>query len=421
MKVVQFCVLVFLVFISPVTLLAAGFNLQDAERLAIERDTVIKSIEYKAKAFSEQSRAVEAWPDPRIKFGAQAVPIDSFDLEQEAMTQVVLGYQQMLPRGNTLEYASESMRAMSRMFEAKSIKRKREVLKQVRRAWLDVMLQNESIRIIQANRQLFVKMLDISQSYYAAGRQQQQDVVQAELEISLVDDRLEQAFSKLIVARANLAKWIGENNIQGDIDFVVEDLQMKSLPNDMLLLRKLLENNPEIISANELIVSQQNKLDMTDEQYKPQWGFNINYGQRSGNNPDGSERDDFLSAMVTLDLPVFTENKQDRKVSAEKQRLQARRYEQQDIKRKLIQQLQSVQGRLQKLSDRQQLYQEKVLIQSRQNAEIALKGYQSGVVSFFTLTRARITELNTRLSNLRIKIDYKKTFAELQYLIGEEL
>jgi len=397
-----------------------GLTLQDAERLAVDRDTLIKSYHQKAQAFIEQSKAVNTWPDPRIKLGAQALPIDSFDLEQEPMTQLILGYQQMLPRGDSLEYAAESMGAMSRMQVAKAEKRKRNVLLEVRRAWLDVVLQSKSIRIIQANRQLFIKMLDISRSYYAAGRQHQQDVVQAELEISLVDDRLEQVISKLIVAKANLSKWVGEENVQSGINFTDRDLKIKSLPN-IQALHKALEQNPELTIANENIISQIKKLDMADEQYTPQWGFDINYGNRSGYNQDGSERDDFLTAMVTLDLPIFTDNKQDRTVAAEKQRLQASRYEQLDVSRKLIKRLRSINGRLKKLSDRYQLYKGKVMPQARQNAEVAMNGYQSGVVTFFTLTRAQITELNTRLGNLRIMVDFNKAYAELQYLTGEKI
>jgi len=119
-------------------------------------------------------------------------------------------------------------------------------------------------------------------------------------------------------------------------------------------------------------------------------------------------------------LPVFTENKQDRNLSAAKQRLQAARYQQQDVKRVLLKRLQAVQGRLQKFKDRHLLYANKVLPQAKQNAEVSMSGYQSGVVSFFTLTRARVTELKTRLSDLQIDVAYNKAFAELQYLIGEK-
>lgn len=102
-------------------------TLQEAEQRALQRDALIKGFAQKAQAYGEQAKSKEAWPDPRIKLGAQAVPVDSFDLDQEAMTQLVVGYQQMLPRGNSLEYASKSISAMSRMQIAKSHRREREV------------------------------------------------------------------------------------------------------------------------------------------------------------------------------------------------------------------------------------------------------------------------------------------------------
>ena len=409
-----------LLIMAPASLWAAtGLSLQEAEQLALQRDTVNKSFKQQAQAYSEQAKASDTWADPRIKFGTQAVPVDSFDLQQEPMTQVIVGYQQMLPRGDSLAYKSAAMMAMQRMELARADKRQREVLMKVRQAWLDVVLQEKSIRIIQENRGLFEQMLDISQAFYASGRQQQQDVVQAELEISLVDDRLEQARSKLIVAQARLAKWVGEENLQNGVAIDQANLQLPSLPS-ISKLETRLEQNPELIVIREKIVNQQKKLDIADEQYSPQWAFDVNYGLRSGNNPDGSSRADFLSAMVSLDLPVFTENKQDRMLSAEKQRLQAARYQQQDIKRQLLKRLQAVLGRLQKLKDRHQLYADKVLPQAKQNADVSMSGYQSGVVSFFTLTRARVTELKTRLSDLQIDVAYNKAFAELQYLIGEK-
>ncbi len=413
-------IIVATLIMAPISLWAAGgLGLQEAEQLALQRDTLNKSFQQQAKAYAEQARAVDNWADPRIKLGTLAVPLDSFDLQQEQMTQVIVGYQQMLPRGDSLDYKSEAMLAMQRMQLAKAEQRKRKVLMQVRQAWLDVVLQKKTIDIIQENRGLFEQMLDISQAFYASGRQQQQDVVQAELEISLVDDRLEQARSQLIVAQAKLAKWVGEDNLEQGVAAEGIDLQPVPLA-DIAELEQQLEHHPELIVVREKILNQQKKLAIADEQYSPQWGFEVNYGLRSGNNPDGSQRPDFLSAMVSLDLPVFTENKQDRNVSAAKQRLQAARYQQQDVKRVLLKRLQAVLGRLQKFKDRHQLYEDKVLPQAKQNAQVSMSGYQSGVVSFFTLTRARVTELKTRLSDLQIDVAYNKAFAELQYLIGEK-
>jgi len=400
----------------------SGLGLQQAEQIALQRDSLSKSFKQNEMAFAEQARATDTWQDPRIKLGVQALPVDSFDLEQENMTQLVVGYQQMLPRGDSNANASASMMAMSRIQTARAQQRDRQVLMKVRKAWLDVVLQKKTLDIIQANRVLFEQMLDISQSFYASGRQQQQDVVQAELEISLVDDRLERARSELVVAEANLAKWVGEENMQYGVAAKQANL---SLPGMLTImeLKKRLTSNPELVAMQQRVIGQQKKLNLANDQYSPQWGFDITYGFRSGNNgnnPANDARSDFLTAMVTLDLPIFTANKQDRTVSAEKQRLQATRYQQLDVNRDLLKRLLAVIGRLEKLKDRHQLYENKVLPQARQNAEVSLSGYQSGVVNFFTLTRAQVTELNTRLADLQIDVAYNKAFAELQYLIGEK-
>ncbi len=399
---------------------AMGMSLQAAEQFALHRDTLSKSFRRNEQAFNERAVAADTWADPRIKLGAQAVPVDSFDLEQEAMTQLIVDYQQMLPRGDSLTHASESMQAMARTQSARAQQRDRVVLMKVRQAWLDVVLQKKSLDIILANRALFEQMLDISQAFYASGRQQQQDVVQAELEISLVDDRLERVRSELIVAEANLSRWVGEENMLQGVAVEHANLQLPDMP-DMNKLMQKLDLNPELVAMRERVITQQKKLDLADDQYSPQWGFNVNYGFRSGNNPDGGERSDFMTAMVTFDLPIFTENKQDRTVSAEKQRLQATRYQKLDVRRMLLKRLQAVVGRLQKLKDRNLLYRDKVLPQAEQNADVSMRGYQSGVVDFFTLTRAQVTELNAYLANLQINVAYNKAYAELQYLTGEEL
>ncbi|VAW70571.1 Heavy metal RND efflux outer membrane protein, CzcC family [hydrothermal vent metagenome] len=397
-----------------------GLSLQAAEQFALQRDLLSKSFRQNEQAFDEQAIASNTWADPRVKFGAQAVPIDTFNLDQEAMTQVIVGYQQMLPRGDSLVHAAQSMQAMARTQSARAQQRDRAVLMRVRQVWLEVVLQMKSLEIIKENRVLFEQMLDISQAFYASGRQQQQDVVQAELEISLVDDRIERIRSDLVVAEANLSKWVGEENMSSGVGGDQAILLLANMPDMAELVRKL-EKNPELTAVREQVVSQQKKLDLAGDQYRPQWGFDVNYGFRSGENLDGSDRADFLTAMVTLDLPIFTENKQDRNVAAEKQRLQATRYQQQDVKVVLLKRLQEVVGRLRKLNDRHKLYENKVMPQARQNAEVSMRGYQSGVVSFFTLTRARVTELNSRLAGLQIDVAYNKAYAELQYLTGENL
>ena len=55
--------------------------------------------------------------------------------------------------------------------------------------------------------------------------------------------------------------------------------------------------------------------------------------------------------------------------------------------------------------------------ESADNAEAALNAYQSGINEFTTLMRARITELDVRLQDLRVRVDRARAHARLLFLV----
>ena len=134
---------------------------------------------------------------------------------------------------------------------------------------------------------------------------------------------------------------------------------------------------------------------------------------------DGSDRADFFTALVNVDLPIFTENKQDRQLSSKKKQLLAARYEKQDTIISLQSQFDQMYTRWKQLKKRLQLYDHDVLTRARQNAKAALNGYQSGVVSFLTLTRARSAELKAELQRLQLNVQKAMTLADIYFLVGE--
>ena len=402
----------------PASLAAQTLSLKQAERLALENDPLALSYQANAQAFDEQSIAANSWPDPRLKFGFLSLPTDSFELDQEPMTQIVLGYQQMLPRGDSEQLNSTAMQAMALSKRNMATLRQREVLKKVRLAWLNVFLQQQASIIVEKNRSLFRQQLDVSQSLYAAGKGQQQDVLQAELDLSLLDDRLENIATKEQEARAQLAQWIGFEAAAWSL--ALQDGLMPSINSDDLsLLKQLVEQHPKLKTQQALIENAQAQVDLANEKYSPQWSFDVTYGKRDGQNLNGSDRADFLTALVNIDLPVFTENRQDRQLAASKKQLQARRYEKQDVIQTLQSQLEQMYVRWQQLEKRIHHYDYDVLTRARQNAKAAFNGYQSGVVSFLTLTRARSVELKAELQRLELNVKKAQTLAEIYYLVGE--
>jgi len=395
---------------------ANALGLQQALDIALENDALVSGFAAQQKAWQELSYASQTWNDPKLRFGAQAVPVDSFNLDQEPMTQLIVGYQQMFPRGDSLKNNSAVMQANAGVEASKLELRKRQLVRSVKKAWYQVWYRQQAIKIIHSNRKIFEEMLDINQSFYASGRTDQQSVVQSELDISLIDDKLQTMQSELLVSKASLAKWLGREQVT-----VNEDLpeEISDLIQPVDVLQSGLKMHPKIKQANEMLKMRKSALALAEDKYSAQWGVDVRYGLRQGENNDGSDRADFLTAMVTVDLPVFTEQKQDRQVAASRSRMQGARYRLIDTERELLKQLKQTHARLLKFKQRLNLYKEKINPQAKQNAEVAMRGYQSGVVGFITLSKAQVTEFNTNLAELKLKYQFNNTISDLEFLVGD--
>jgi len=166
-----------------------ALSLQEAEHLAIESDAKLSEIRLKSEALQEGSVAAGTLPDPKLKLGLMNFPTDTFDREQEPMTQVQVGVVQMFPRGKTLELKSSRLGDDAKGELARAEAQRRNILQQVRISWLDVYYWQNAAEVVAKNRRLFNQLVNTTQSLYAVGRRKQEDLLQAELELVVLDDR----------------------------------------------------------------------------------------------------------------------------------------------------------------------------------------------------------------------------------------
>jgi outer membrane protein TolC len=133
---------------------------------------------------------------------------------------------------------------------------------------------------------------------------------------------------------------------------------------------------------------------------------------------DGTPRSDFVSLSVTMDLPLFGENRQDRQLSAALSERRAADESKQQLLRRLASQLDAEYARWQGLSSRIDLYERSILGQTNAQANAALAAYQSESGDFADVMHGFIDDLNTRLDYIRLQIDRTQSYAVLANLGG---
>lgn len=407
-----------ILIVLPISTIANELSLAEAERLALEADYIIKQYNARSESLDERAIAEGQLPDPKFKFGVMNMPIDSFDRSQEPMTQIQFGVQQVFPRGETLHYKRLQTEDIADVDQAKAWDQEKKVLRSLRNSYLDLYLNIKTESILQENRTLFTQLLDITQRQYAVGRDNQHDVLRAQLELALIDDRIAEIIGEKEISFAELAKWIGDVSAQRPLP---EDFPEISSLSSLDQIITGLTSHPLVQIEDAVVNANDKSIKIAEEQYKPGWMIDLSYGERTGNNLDGSSRDDFASAMLMVDLPIFTDKRQDKRLAASKLDHIAAQYVRSDRLLELKRQAEKEHANWVRMGHRLELYETRAVVDAAQNSESTLKAYQNGQTDFTTLMRARLTELNTQLDMLKIRVNRAKSQANLLYYMRETI
>lgn len=395
---------------------ATKLTLDEAVSLALEMEPRSASLEARAQGIEEQAIADGQLPDPKLKLGLANFPTDTFSRTQEPMTQLQVGIVQVFPRGSSLDLKQRMGQDKAQQSRLMAGDARRRTARDVTRDWLDLFYWLQAEQTVSKSRAWFAKLVDITSARYRVGTASQQDVVQAELELDRLSDRIEGIRLQQDRTRAKLSRWIGNASAR-PLPAVLQIPEMPMLAgNDV----EIVARHPRVQADDASISAGSTRVEIARQAYKPGWALDVTYGGRDGYNGDGSERADFLSAKVLLDIPLFTSKRQDQGLAASQQELEANRLERDDQLRQLASELQEARASVQVLERQIRLHENKLIPQSAAHASLALKAYENDRMEFDAVVRARILELETRLKALRLQVDRASSTANIVYLAGED-
>ena len=284
----------------------------------------------------------------------------------------------------------------------------------VRHAWLDAYYWHRAHELVSESRPFFSDLATIARSLYAVGRRNQQDVLRAELELSRLDDRLIDIDRQYAGARAALSEWVGENAARP---------MATGLPNwshvpELGEIHQGLLRHPALRAADDEIASREARVDLAEEGSKPGWALDLGYSYREGVLATGEPRSDFVSLVLTVDLPFFSKKSVDSNLSAALFDRRAAQETKAQLQRRLFSRLDAEYARWHDLSRRIDLYEQLILLQTEDQARASLVAYQSGNGDFADVMRGYIDNLNTRLEHIRLQVERAQSYALLANLGG---
>ncbi|MEH6909517.1 MAG: TolC family protein [Oceanicoccus sp.] len=417
--------LVFVVVLGHSTLAFAESSLltvTQAAEIAVNDNPGLAQMQARFRAMSEIPSQMGTLPDPVVSFGAMNFPTDSFDRDQEAMTQLQIGISQAFPFPGKLELREEAAEfdAQAAFYTADEMRLT--LIANVRKKWWQIFYLDRAINTVKSNQVLLKQFIDVAKTKYETGKGLQQDVLLAQLELSkLLDKNIQlRTFRSHQVILLNTMM-----NLRANTKVTLPDQANKSLPTvfEERYLYQLAElHRPILKQRQQTVAASESRLNLARRDEYPDFNVAVNYGNRSGNNPDpvGGGRSDFVSVMVGVKVPLYSSRKQSKAISQKSSEREKNHYAMLDEKGRVYAEISTAVSTYRMASEQMSLFESGIVPQARQTVQSMLAGYQVSKVDFLNLVRSQVTLLNYELQYWKSLSEAKQALAKIQAAVGEE-
>lgn len=398
---------------------ASGLTLDMALGIAVQNNPGLAEMRARSDAMAAIPSQVGTLPDPMISFNALNFPVDTFDIDQENMTQLQTGLSQTIPFPGKLALREEGAEHEAEAANHNVTETRWFLLRDVKKTWWTIFYLDHALEIISANQDLLRQFVQIAQTKYQVGEGLQQDVLLAQLELSkLLDNKLSlQAARDRVRAQLNaLLDRSAEQQI--NMPAIVLE-QLPTLRAEAELFQYAEDYRALLASQRESINAAQSRLDLAKKDFYPDFNVGAFYSVRD-DMPSGPERADFLSLRLSMNLPIFTDTKQQKAVDQRNKELLQRKFNLRDKWNRVRAEISTAYSYYQKSSQQVELFKSGIIPQARQTVASMLAGYQVDKVDFLNLVRSQITLYNYETQYWKAVTEANQALAELTAVVGKE-
>ena len=393
-----------------------------AVEIAIRDNPHLAEMQARYEALAEVPSQVGSLPDPMVNFNAMNFPTDTYERDQEPMTQIQVGFSQVFPFPGKLSLKEEAAEYDAQAAGHSVDEARLQLIKNVKSKWWQLYYMDRALDTVASNQALLRQFITVARTKYETGKGLQQDVLLSQLELSrLMDQEIQlQAIRRNQAIQLNILMDRPAND-----SFLLPDkvsMMMLTLAEESELYQKAASVRPRLKEMERQIDAAQSRLDLAKRDYYPDFKLGVTYGDRTGDNPlpRGGARSDFVSVMVGVKIPLYAGRKQSKAVSQKSLELQKKRYALLNEKGLVTAAISSAVTDYHRAKQQFSLYGGGIVPQAQQTVQSMLAGYQVSEVDFLNLVRSQMTLLNYELQYWKALSDAKQALARLEAAVGEE-
>ena len=379
----------------------------------------LQSLEAKVESLKEEISFAGSLDDPRLGIGVINLPTDTFSFDQEAMTQKKIFIAQKVPWFGKLSLREQGQALMASRQQAILDAKRLELSRKIATTYYEMGFIETSLEINGRLTEMVNGIIKIAETRYATGKGLQQDVLQAQVELSkLLDEKitlkkkrrtLEDRINELLNRESFIQVEPPKDMSEPKLTLDVEALKARSLKKNPWLRVRQFEVDRAAVDIN-----------LARKDYWPDMDFIVAYGQRD-EDFTGRDLPDLFSASVVVNIPLWQKTRQDKSLGAKRKSYEAATKSYENLAKSLPYRIDALATDIRDTQENYRLFSDALLLQAEQWARSSLSAYVVDKVEFNTMINAHIRLLRFELKAKKYLFNTYQKRAELEELVGGPL
>ena len=382
------------------------------EQEALKNNPEILAAEKKAEAAGEVKSLASAMPDPMVGYMVQNVgaPV-TWSVGKQDMSMQGVVFSQEIPfpgklgtRGRAAEKEAERMDESAR-------ETRLGILNRLRGAYYEYYLAYKSAEILGRNRDLMKNIERIAETRYSTGQGMQQDILRAQVEVSMLLDRIAEEEQKKDTKEAEINQLIGHD--PRDLLGRPVDLAAASFDRSQDELATMaLQHSPMLGERQRIVEQNKYELSLSKREYLPDMVVSGGWFNR-GSMPN------VWQASVMFKVPLYFWNKS-AGVNAAAADVLSAQYEYYAARLETLARVRDLYSTIKTSEHHLHLYEAGIIPQAQLATQSATTNYEVGKTDFLTLLDSESLLLKYQLMEQEELVNWNKYISMMDELTGEE-
>ncbi len=385
--------------------------LRDLEEEALRNSPEILMAQKRAESAQKRITTAAALPDPMIGFEVQNVGrLSNITVGEQEMSMAGIVVTQEIPFPGKLGVMKRAA-AKNAEREQESLRETRlKVLRGLREAYYDYYLAYRSAEILMQSKDVMKNFQRIAETRYATGQASQQDALRAQIEVSMLIEKIAMEEQKKEASRAMINSLLGRDPI-APLGRPGERLRTSfDTPLDELAAR-VVDSSPSILAKQKMVEMNEAELSLSKREFLPDMTVSAGWFNRG-------DMTDIWSASVMFKVPLWFWNKT-AGVKVASAGLSSARYEYESAKLMTLSRLKELYSMAKTSEQLLSLYQAGIIPQARMSLQSAASNYQVGKIDFLMLLDSQTLLYRYQLAYEQELVRLNKTIAQIAEISGE--